>query len=1009
MKNTMTHVAQVLALALTVMAPISCSRPAVHNDNRARTTDFADIEAQFADPDGEFRPAPLWTWNAKVTTEDIDRMLGDFKDQGFGGAFVHPRPGLETEYLSDEWFRLWKYSVDKGRELGLDIWIYDENSYPSGFAGGHMYREMPESSGHPTGLDIIDGHVTPAIRGPRRFCGDVPYVDLIYPGTTEKFIELTMNGYEKTFGKDLGVLTHGSFSDEPECPDWTTDFPEQFMADWGYDLTPHLDELGIEITQNWRETRFRYSYTRQRLFQEHWGQVYHDWCDAHDMLWTGHYWEHAWPDVGATPDHMAMYAYHQMPAIDLLMNNFDDDSPNAQWGNVRAVKELRSVANQMGRVRTLCESYGAGGWDMTFEDFRRLADWEYALGVNFMNQHYSNITIEGARKFDHPDYFTGYSPWAADYKVLNDHVARLSLALSQGVQRNDIVVLEPNPTLWMYYSTEDHNPENNRIIGQKFQRLVTALEKAQVEFDLASEMTIKDYGSVKEGKFVVGECAYSTVVIPEGVKTLLGTTAKLLCDFAAAGGRIVALSKPIVADVVASPELESLWESSAFITTEIDVDALGKGRRVRIDQEGFEGFRLQTENERGGLFHMTREYDGGTLLYMTNSYQDRPLIGTVTIKGKGVKKLDTMSGEISLLASAEGPDGTVVFPYSIPPCCDLMVFAVDNADDIKDLKPAAELPSDGWKTVAAEGPMTVKRLQDNYLLLDICDLKVDDKVRNEMYVTDACNTLYDDFGWKNPWNSTIQYKTIFTDVTFDSGDITVEYPFLISEDFDWSGTKFVCEKPWLWEVRVNGEKVAPIEGVHPLDARNGAYEIGRHLHKGVNNVTLHIDRMSIYAEVAYAFITGDFSVVPSGDKWVISAPKDETTGPWKDNGMPFYSWDVAYSQTYSVSDPSAQYILELGKWKGTVCEVYVNSVKAGVIFAQPCTFDLTGLLDEGENTVEVRCIGSLANIFGPHHIPRQGSMWPNMWNGIESRIPASGYVLDGYGLMEPFQVKSAGL
>lgn len=70
-------------------------------------------------------------------------MLGDFKAQGFGGAFVHPRPGLVTEYLSDEWFDLYKYSVEKGKELGLDIWIYDENSYPSGFAGGHVPAQMP--------------------------------------------------------------------------------------------------------------------------------------------------------------------------------------------------------------------------------------------------------------------------------------------------------------------------------------------------------------------------------------------------------------------------------------------------------------------------------------------------------------------------------------------------------------------------------------------------------------------------------------------------------------------------------------------------------------------------------------------------------------------------------------------------------------------------------------------------------------------------------------------------
>lgn len=122
---------------------------------KTRTHSFSEVEKMFANPGKEFRPAPLWTWNARVTHEDIDRMLSDFKDQGFGGAFIHPRPGLETEYLSDEWFELWRYSVEKGKEIGLDIWIYDEDSYPSGFAGGHVQREMPESYDHPTSLEPV--------------------------------------------------------------------------------------------------------------------------------------------------------------------------------------------------------------------------------------------------------------------------------------------------------------------------------------------------------------------------------------------------------------------------------------------------------------------------------------------------------------------------------------------------------------------------------------------------------------------------------------------------------------------------------------------------------------------------------------------------------------------------------------------------------------------------------------------------------------------------------------
>ncbi len=78
--------------------------------------------------------------------------------------FIHPRPGLITEYLSDNWFDLYKYTVDKGKELGMKVWIYDENSYPSGFAGGHVPDEMPESYNQGQGLEMTRSEY------PARYC-----------------------------------------------------------------------------------------------------------------------------------------------------------------------------------------------------------------------------------------------------------------------------------------------------------------------------------------------------------------------------------------------------------------------------------------------------------------------------------------------------------------------------------------------------------------------------------------------------------------------------------------------------------------------------------------------------------------------------------------------------------------------------------------------------------------------------------------------------------------------
>lgn len=215
---------------------------------------FEKIRSAFVNPDKNFRAAPLWVWNTRVTTDDIDRMLGDMKEAGFGGAFVHPRPGLITDYLSDEWFALYKYSVEMGKQLGLDIWIYDENSYPSGFAGGHVQAEMPESYNGGQGLVFEKTTKLPENAAEYFLClkkegesfknisgetdryvsvegeyylykktyyarsnwhGGFSYVDLLYPGVTEKFIDVTMSGYEKTFGKELGTVIKGVFSDEP--------------------------------------------------------------------------------------------------------------------------------------------------------------------------------------------------------------------------------------------------------------------------------------------------------------------------------------------------------------------------------------------------------------------------------------------------------------------------------------------------------------------------------------------------------------------------------------------------------------------------------------------------------------------------------------------------------------------------------------------------------------------------------------------------------------------------
>lgn len=112
-------------------------------ENQSRHLD--EVWARFFDPPAPFRPAPLYVWNDLMEKEEIARQLDGFKAQGFGGVFVHPRPGLVTPYLSKEWLDLWRFTVAECKKRSMVAYIYDENSYPSGFAGGHVPDQMPES------------------------------------------------------------------------------------------------------------------------------------------------------------------------------------------------------------------------------------------------------------------------------------------------------------------------------------------------------------------------------------------------------------------------------------------------------------------------------------------------------------------------------------------------------------------------------------------------------------------------------------------------------------------------------------------------------------------------------------------------------------------------------------------------------------------------------------------------------------------------------------------------
>src|SRR5690606_590088 len=115
------------------------------------------------------------------------------------------------------------------------------------------------------------------IVGPAEFS----YVDLMVKGVTEKFIDVTMKGYEKIAGNEFGKTVPGLFSDEPSIPThgegnvrWTPDLFNSFTQKWGYKLQDHLPSLYEEVG-DWRKIRHNYQQTLLQLFIDRWSKPMH--------------------------------------------------------------------------------------------------------------------------------------------------------------------------------------------------------------------------------------------------------------------------------------------------------------------------------------------------------------------------------------------------------------------------------------------------------------------------------------------------------------------------------------------------------------------------------------------------------------------------------------------------------------------------------------------------------------------------------------------------------------
>jgi hypothetical protein len=980
-----------------------------------------------------------------LTEHQIRDTLRDLAGQKVKQVWVHPRPGLMTPYLSADWFRLWKVALNEAERLDMNVWIYDENSYPSGFAGGWVPELMPEARGRglafreakaaPKWSDDLVGvyrlegetseNVTAKVKAGEAlpegrylvaaevrskntpWNGNRCYVNLLSPGVTEKFLEVTLEAYRREIGAQFGKRVPGVFCDEPnihpvgDLP-WSETLVQAFQQRWGYNLLDHLPSLTRPVG-DWRKVRHNYFQVLNEQFIEHWSKPYHDYCETNHLEWTGHYWDHEWPNCAGVPDNMAMYAWHQRPAIDCLMNQYAEHT-HAQFGNARMPRELSSVANQLGMKRTLCEVYGAGGWDLRFEDMKRIGDWLEVLGVNTLNQHLSYVTLRGARKRDHPQSFSYHEPWWEAYHVSAEYFARVSLALSQGEQVNPVLVLEPTTTAWMYQGDGAKLKE----IGDSFFKLVMALEAAQVEYDIGDEDVIARRGSLDGKHLRIGNRTYRQVVLPPLIENVNSKTKALLDQV----------------DVTVTGTLPEQVDGAATKTSPNSHDALpgdwmSKANTVVAElqdaQKKDDCHLERAPGDEGILFHHRRQVADGQILFLVNTSIEHPSSGTVVSSLHGAESWNLYTGEIKPFPCAAVDNG-ISIKFDLPPSGSLLLFLSQKPTE-------AEVPRESVATLAPAGPVQIRRLQPNVLTLDYVDVTAGGETRKDLYFYQANQFAWQKNGLdRDPWDSAVQFKDELIRKTFAPGSgFAASYKFNIEGAVP-KDLAIVIERPDLYTITCNDHPVKARRNDWWLDKAFGRMSIASSARTGENVVTIKASPFTMYHELEPAYVLGDFALKPVDKGFVIAPAQGLTLGAssqaasatarpgWNLQGHPFYSAGVSYREHFDVTQAAGRFFVTLPNWYGSVAKVAVNGKAAGFIDAPPWECDVTKYVKRGQNEVEITVIGTLKNTLGPHHgKPALGAAWPGGFhNGpIPGPPPGDSYSTVAYGLFEPFVLKQA--
>ncbi len=898
----------------------------------------------------KYQSVPFWSWNDKLDKDILIEQISWMKDNGIGGFFMHARGGLRTPYMSEEWMQCVDACIKAAKEQGMQAWVYDENGWPSGFAGGKLLEEEKNRDAHITytiGTYDPAAWVTYCTAGPKleritqrthEECLNLylhispSTADILNADVVEQFLEQTHEKYAKRYGEDFSKNLAGFFTDEPQFYRWgapyTRVMPQVYKEQYGEEL---LDSLGLLFVEKegYRTFRYRYWYHMHRLMLENFGKKIYNWCEEHGVEFTGHYVEESslTGQMSCCAGVMPFYKYMHMPGIDWL---------NRWVGNKLALKQIDSVAHQYGKKQVLSETYGCCGWDVTPAELKRIGDFQHVGGINRTCQHLIPYAEHGQRKRDYPSHFSDINPWITKYfKDYNDYYTRLGYLLANAKELVHIAMLHPIRSAYFDYKDIDVREGNGlQLLEIQFYKQLDMLAADQIPYHLLDETLLEEDGFVDGAKIGCGLCSYDCLVIP-ACYTMGSHTEKLIRQYVENGGKVLLLGeKPT--------HLEGEPFDYSYLASNITYDQLKEVMPYKL-QEPVDGV------------HSTlRQSEKGPFLFVQNYSEEPKKLHYALLNGYTSFERWDLTDMSSRIVSPEmtlKPNESCVLFFSNEP-----VTPVEE-------KQILHLPLQAQ----------ISQITENYLPLDMIRYSKDGvSYSQELPYTGVFQLLL-----QEQYEGELYIKSTF--------HITEKPALLevIGEDAEQT-TLYVNGKPVILDQCWHRQREFPKGDITTL-VHPGENEIVRKMRfyqnpdvyyalfgEGVTESLLNC--LSYDTEIEPLYLAGSFGVfakaLTPGQKKGVLLGSDFTIGQMSQtvqnlvsDGYPFFAGTIHLKRNIVLENTDV--ILEFqGRFQAI--RVWVNGQDAGSMLYND-QLDISAFTKPGENEIVLELTVSNRNLFGPHH------------------------------------------